>query len=68
MAKKMAIGVDIGGTGIKAALVDVKNGEMIGERVRVETPEGGSTDDIIATVKNLIKKLPDASSKTPIGI
>ncbi|MSY66251.1 MAG: ROK family protein, partial [Actinobacteria bacterium] len=30
MAKKIAIGIDIGGTGIKGALVDVKNGEMIG--------------------------------------
>ena len=68
MAKKIAIGVDIGGTGIKAALVDVKNGEIIGERTRIETPEGGSTDDIIATVKSLIKKLPDSPAKTPIGI
>lgn len=68
MAKKIAIGIDIGGTGIKGALVDVKNGEMIGDRVRVETPEGGSTDDIIATVKMLLKKLPDAPTDTPIGI
>ncbi len=68
MAKKIAIGIDIGGTGIKGALVDVKNGEMIGDRVRVETPEGGSTDDFIATVKALIKKLPAAPSDTPIGI
>ena len=65
---KLAIGIDIGGTGIKGALVDVKNGEMIGDRVRVETPAGGSTDDIISTVKNLIKKLPEAERETPIGI
>lgn len=68
MAKKIAIGVDIGGTGIKAALVDVKNGEIIGERVRVETPDGGATDDIIAAVKSLIKKLPSAAATTPVGI
>lgn len=68
MAKKIAIGIDIGGTGIKGALVDVKNGEMIGDRVRVDTPEGGSTEDIIAIVKALIKKLPDAPEDTPIGI
>lgn len=65
---KIAIGIDIGGTGIKGALVDVKNGEMIGDRVRVETPEGGSTDDIIATVKALLKKLPDSPGDTPVGI
>lgn len=68
MAKKIAIGIDIGGTGIKGALVDVKNGDMIGDRVRVETPAGGSTDDIIATVKALIKKLPESPDDTPIGI
>jgi polyphosphate glucokinase len=65
---KIAIGIDIGGTGIKGALVDVKNGEMIGDRIRVETPEGGSTDDIIATVKSLIKQLPETDDETPIGI
>jgi len=65
---KIAIGIDIGGTGIKGALVDVKNGEMIGDRVRVETPEGGSTDDIIATVKSLLKKLPESPEDTPVGI
>jgi polyphosphate glucokinase len=68
MAKKIAIGIDIGGTGIKGALVDVKNGEMIGDRVRVETPAGGSTDDIIATVKALLKKLPESPKETAIGI
>jgi polyphosphate glucokinase len=65
---KIAIGIDIGGTGIKGALVDVKNGEMIGDRIRVETPAGGSTDDIIATVKDLVKRIPDADKDTPIGI
>ena len=65
---KIAIGIDIGGTGIKGALVDVKNGEMIGDRIRVETPAGGSTDDIIATVKALVKRIPDAEKDTPIGI
>jgi len=65
---KLAIGIDIGGTGIKGALVDVKNGEMIGDRVRVETPAGGSTTDIIATVKDLIKRLPDSAKDIPIGI
>lgn len=65
---KIAIGIDIGGTGIKGALVDVKNGEMIGDRIRVETPAGGSTDDIIATVKALLQKLPESPSDTPVGI
>jgi polyphosphate glucokinase len=65
---KIAIGIDIGGTGIKGALVDVKNGELVGDRIRVETPAGGEPEDIIAAVKALIKQLPKHSEDTPIGI
>ena len=35
MAKHQAVGVDIGGTGIKAALVDVAHGAIIGDRAEV---------------------------------
>ncbi|MEN9714049.1 MAG: hypothetical protein RLZZ164_713 [Actinomycetota bacterium] len=65
---KIAVGIDIGGTGIKGALVDVKNGELVGDRIRVETPAGGEPDDIIAAVKSLIKQLPKHPDDTPIGI
>lgn len=65
---KIAIGIDIGGTGIKGALVDVKNGELVGDRIRVETPDGGEPDDIIRAVQNLVKQLPKHSDSTPIGI
>ena len=65
---KIAVGIDIGGTGIKGALVDVKNGELIGDRIRVETPAGGEPEDIIAAVKALIKQLPKHDSDAPVGI
>ncbi len=32
------LGIDIGGSGIKGAVVDMKKGELVGERFRVETP------------------------------
>ena len=32
------IGVDVGGTGIKAAAVDVTRSELASERLRVKTP------------------------------
>ena len=56
MAKK-AIGIDIGGTGIKGALVDVKEGRLIGERIRYETPEGGKPKDIADAVAKMISEL-----------
>ena len=56
MAKR-AIGIDIGGTGIKGAVADVKEGKLISDRIRVETPEGGRPKDIAAAVAKLIKDL-----------
>ena len=65
---KVAIGIDIGGTGIKGALVDVKKGELAGERLRVETPAGGRPDDIAEVVKELIAVLDPNGSAEAIGI
>src|SRR4051795_6167458 len=33
------LGVDIGGSAIKGGLVDLEKGQLIGERVRIETPQ-----------------------------
>ena len=33
-----ALGVDIGGTGIKAAPVDLDTGTLLAERVKLDTP------------------------------
>ena len=64
---KLAIGIDIGGTGIKGALVDIKEGKLASERIRVETPVGGEPLDIARAVHELISQLPKAE-KLPVGI
>jgi polyphosphate glucokinase len=66
MAKK-AIGIDIGGTGIKGALVDVRTGTLLSERLRYATPEGGSPKDIAHVLRDLISHLPKADG-LPVGI
>jgi polyphosphate glucokinase len=63
----LAIGIDVGGTGIKGALVDVASGELVGERVRIATPAGGEPEDIAAVVKEILTTL-DAPANTPVGI
>lgn len=52
-----AIGIDIGGTGIKGALVDLDSGELVSERVKRATPEGGRPADVIAVVSELADEL-----------
>lgn len=64
---KHAIGIDIGGTGIKGALVDVKAGELLSDRIRMETPEGGRPDDMAEVVRAILKEL-NAAKDTPVGI
>lgn len=64
---RKAIGIDIGGTGIKAALVDTKVGALLSERLRVETPEGGGAEAIAQTCRDLLDRLPSKTS-VPVGI
>lgn len=60
------IGVDIGGSGIKAGVVDSRRGVLIGERVRVETPQPASPEAVVKATAQLVAGLgPDAG---PIGI
>ncbi|TAF73123.1 MAG: ROK family protein [Bacteroidetes bacterium] len=49
------LGVDIGGSGIKGAIVDTQTGELITERFRIETPQPATPDAIANTVNELVK-------------
>lgn len=62
---ELAIGVDIGGSGIKAAVVDVGRGEFVGDRVRVETPQPGKPTRVVEATVDVLGGLPD---DLPLGI
>ena len=53
-AKRVGLGIDIGGTGVKAALVDLATGELASSRVRVATPKPSTPDAVAATVKQVV--------------
>ena len=48
------LGVDIGGTGIKAAPVDVTTGKLVAERVKMPTPHPAEPDAVAAVVRELV--------------
>lgn len=53
----MAImGIDIGGSGIKGAPVDVEKGEFLAERERIETPQPSTPARVAEAVVELLKK------------
>jgi polyphosphate glucokinase len=49
-----AVGIDIGGTGVKAALVDVTTGELLSRRHRVNTPKPATPEAVTEAVKHLV--------------
>ena len=52
-----AIGIDIGGTGIKGARVDLRTGDLVSERVKYPTPEGGHPGDVLDVVAQILSDL-----------
>lgn len=62
-----AIGIDIGGTGIKGALVNTKKGTLVSDRIRFDTPDGATPEEVIQKVKEIVDSL-DCDADTPIGI
>src|SRR3984885_16116738 len=48
-----ALGIDIGGTGMKAAPVDVTTGKFLADRVKVDTPRPALPDPMADVVKQL---------------
>jgi polyphosphate glucokinase len=47
-------GVDIGGSGIKGCLVDLEKGQLIGERLRIETPQPSLPDPVYDVVGRIV--------------
>jgi polyphosphate glucokinase len=60
-----ALGIDIGGTGIKAAPVDVETGKLLADRQKIDTPRPALPDAIADVVKQLTTAF---SWSGPIGI
>ena len=59
------LGIDIGGSGIKGALVDTETGEMTTERKRIATPQPATPQAVIKTVREIVD---DFAYSGPIGV
>jgi polyphosphate glucokinase len=64
----IAVGIDIGGTGIKGAVVDIATGQLLTERMKIATPTGGSPGDILDTVEELFGRLGEVATEVPVGV
>jgi len=59
------LGIDIGGTGIKGAPVDLERGELAADRYRLETPKGAKPGPVADVVREVAAK---HGTTGPVGI
>jgi len=59
-----ALGIDIGGTGIKAAVVDLETGHLVSDRVRELTPQPAAPEAVLAVVGEIVDQLEASGALT----
>jgi len=67
---KAALGIDVGGTGVKAALVEIASGELLSKRVRVKTPVPATPQAVAQTVRDVVAQIEaerDMPPHLPVG-
>jgi polyphosphate glucokinase len=65
MTRESPIGIDIGGTGIKAGVVDLEHGRLLAERTKVDTPHPATPHAVAAAVCGLLEGI---EGDGPLGI
>ena len=60
-----ALGIDIGGSGIKGAPVDTRTGSLLAERHRLKTPKGSKPAAVVQTVTELTRHF---GWQGPVGV
>jgi polyphosphate glucokinase len=71
--RRLAIGVDVGGSGIKTGAVDLETGQLVSERLRVATPQPATPEAVIASIARLVRRTAQAvalpaGTSVPVGV
>ena len=59
------LGIDVGGSGIKGAPVDIETGQLLAERLRIKTPKNGEPEPMAEIVNQIAQSF---NWNGPIGI
>ena len=60
-----AFGIDVGGSGIKGAEVDLATGEFVGDRLKIATPQPATPDAVAKVIAQIIE---EKNWDGPVGI
>lgn len=69
-ATGVALGIDVGGTGVKAALVDLATAELVGTRIREKTPQPATPAAVSVTIASVVGRVlegRDVPASLPVG-
>src|SRR5215217_8862042 len=62
------LGIDIGGSGIKGAPVDLATGEFTTKRLRITTPQKSTPKNVAAVVGEIVEHFSDVIGDGPLGV
>jgi polyphosphate glucokinase len=62
------LGIDIGGSGIKGAPVDLATGQFVRDRLRLDTPQPSTPDAVIDIVAQIAATFATDTGDSPIGV
>lgn len=66
--RAVPLGIDVGGTGIKGAPVDLTAGELAAKRLRIATPRPATPEAVCATIAEVAAQFEPQCGAGPIGI
>ncbi len=68
MDHEIGLGIDIGGSGIKGAPVNLQTGELESDRLRVDTPKPSTPDAVADVVAEIVDHFSGHADGRPVGV
>ena len=70
---RLAVGIDVGGTGSKGGLVDLQHGTLVGKRFRIPTPQPATPEAVAEVIGAILDELlsregAPAESELAVGV
>ncbi len=64
----LPLGIDVGGSGIKGAPVDLSTGDFAAKRQRIDTPVPSTPEAVAAVINQIVDHFEDVRGDSPIGV
>lgn len=62
---RVGLGIDVGGTGVKAAMMDLDTAELVTDRFRERTPDPSPPEAVLETIASVVEKVLDQHGPAP---